>query len=134
MHQLIGAHLLGGGEREASPKGAQSPQQPLLRGLQQPVAPLQRVLQRPVSAGAPVPGLAQEPRVSLEALRDLPDVQNLDARGGELDRERHPIKPGAYLGHRRAGSGRLRSEGPGRLPRSLHEQRDRPLAGIGTCA
>ena len=79
-------------------------------------------------SGARAAGVAQHARVALEPLGDLRDRQHGHARGGELDRQRHPVEPPADPAERsrapraRPGSNRLEAS-----TRALDEQRDRAV-------
>ena len=69
--------------------------------VQEVVAPLDRGAQRPVPLGQAGAGLRLqdlEPRA--EALEDVARREQLDSRGGELERQREPVQADAQLGDR----------------------------------
>ena len=95
--QVGARHLLGVGERAAAREGRKVGEGLLLGSREQLVAPVDRRPQRALPLGQ-VPGTTGQERQALrEALEDLVGRERLDARGGELERERQVVETAADL-------------------------------------
>ena len=90
-------HLLGVAERAAAGEGGEPGEGLLLGRCEQLVAPVDRRAQRALALGQ-VSGAAGQQRQALrQALEDLAGRERLDARGGELERERQIVEATADL-------------------------------------
>ena len=105
-------------------KTAETAEERLLGGVEQVVAPPDRVAHRLLSQGQ-IPRAAAEQRQPLfQALQQRRRGQGLDARRGQLDRQREAIEPAHDFGHRRQRLGGQAEIGPDGL-RALDEELDR---------
>src|SRR5439155_3048295 len=94
----------GGVEREASREHRQPPQDDALRLGQQLVAPVERRAQRLLARQRRAAAACEEPEAIVEPRRDAFDAERGDARGGELDGERHAVEAAADGRRRRRQS------------------------------
>ena len=129
VERVGAADGLGGLEREAAGEDAELREQALrARGRAGRSSSRSR---RAASAGAR--GASRGPELSrssrrVEAVEDLGGREDLDPRGGELDRQRQAVEPGADLRDPRLVAGlerQPRVDGAG----AAQEQRDRGLGG-----
>ena len=95
-------------EREASAEHAESTEQLLLLAVEQLVAPLDRRAQRSLPRRRVAGARSEERQPLVEAREQVVRIEQRDARGRELDRERQPVEP---LGRSRPTSGVGRKPG-----------------------
>ena len=118
------AHRFGRFQRPAVVEDGEPAEQSLLLGRQQAVTPVDRVAQRLLARGEIAGAAGKRQQASFEPREQRGRRQQLDARGGQLDRHRQAVEPRAdfddrgrvFLGQHEVGSCR---------DRALHEQRDR---------
>jgi hypothetical protein len=116
-----GADGLRGREGAAAGADRQPAEEGPLLSAQQIVAPADGVAQRPLPRRQVAGTTGQYPQPVSQALQEDGGREELDAGGGQLDRERQPVEPPADLGDRRR---RLVGDGevvPG-LPGAVDEQ------------
>lgn len=102
----------------------QETEQALLVGPEQVVAPRDGIAQRPLPVGQVAGPAGQKLKPALEAGDHRFRLKQLDAGGGELDRERQAVQTSADLPHRAGVLGAQTEIRPRRL-RALHEERNR---------
>ena len=97
---LVGrpADRLGRLDVEAAGERGQPPQEPPLALAQQVVAPGDRAAQRLLALGQVARSRGQHAELLLEAAQDRVGRQELRPGRRQLDRERHPVEPGADRG------------------------------------
>ena len=115
------------GERRAAAVDGELLEQRLLVPVQEVVAPIHELLQRG-AARVGCRAFAQERGAALEDGGELREPEHVDARGGELDRQRKPIHPAGDLRGERDGVGVGVEPGPCRtctLEEELHARSSR---------
>ena len=132
------ADRLGRGEVAPGGEDRQPVEQPLPAVVEQVVAPGDRAAQRLLAFGQVARAGRQDIELVIEPDQDRVGAEELDPGRGQLDRERHPVEPGADRGHgrrvlvgdREAGADRDRplDEQADRRVLTQSEQVDRPIA------
>ena len=89
------AHLLGCLDRAAAGEDGEAGEEALLSAAEQVVRPRDRRAQGALPLGEVARASAQEREPLLEPISSAAGEQHLDARRGELDRERQVVEPAA---------------------------------------
>ena len=97
----IHRHGSGSLDRKAAGKDAESPEEPLLVLAQQTVAPIEDGPHRPVPRHCRAAPRLQQRQAVVQAGGKAFDPKHLDARRGELDRQRQAVEPPANLDDQR---------------------------------
>ena len=118
----VGRHRLDRLDRAAT-EDRQQLEEPLLGGAQELVAPLDRRAQRLLPLGQIAGAAAEVLEAAAESIPERLRREEVQARGGELDRQRQPVEPATDLGHGGGVVVREAEVGPD-AARPLHEQLD----------
>ena len=94
----VRGHRDGGVQVEATDERGQPAEQRPLLLVQQVVAPADHRAQRAVALVRPA-AAGQQPQVVVQGSEQATRAERGAARGGEFDRQRHPVQAGAQLGH-----------------------------------
>ena len=98
IDSVTGAHVLGGFERPPAGERRESPQQLAFGVREQVVAPVDGRFQRSLPPDRRPARPGEQSKAIVEARVDLLDRQHLQPRRRQLDRQRDPVEPPAYLG------------------------------------
>ena len=126
-HPLAG-HRVRELERAPAGEDAEAGEERLLGRLEQVVAPLDRVPQRALALGQVAGAAGQQVEPLLEPAQDRLRVEQLHARGRQLDRQRQTVEPAADRGDGLLVLGRELEAGLDRL-RTIEEELHRGNVG-----
>ena len=139
----------GGFQRERSRKYRDPPEHPTISFAEQLIAPVGGGGERAMPGGGRFPvRSSQQHEPVIQAVQQLRQPECLYPRGGQLDRQRHPVQLGYQLCHRRGGVGaerelpvgaagpvgeqrhRLGARNSGRIIRRGQRQGGQPVPGL----